>query len=563
MYFSFLVIPLLLSLDKSLAQDKGKSTRIRRRQYVIPTESVAGEEPTRRVYVSYNEGKRSNIQSRLQQRSSEIKMHHEFRDLSTFVLTLTESEYRELQEDPDVKSIVDDVKRYPLHIPESVKRHNRKLQGQEVPYGIDMVQAEQAWEYGATGQGVKVCVVDTGVADHPDLLNVSGPNSPLPFNQDGVGHGTHCAGTIAAENNGFGVVGVAPDAEIISVKVFSDNGQFAYSSGILSAAQECANLGANIISMSLGGPLPNLLELLGYRKLMEEQGVISVAAAGNFGNGLWSFPASYPKVLSVAAVDANKDRASFSQFNRQVDIAAPGVDVFSTLPTEGRCDICESIGDYVYGTISGTSMACPHVAGVLALLRSKFDATPEEYIKAIEEAAEDLGSSGKDREFGHGLIQAHDALMYLEEASSRSDTISIKPDPTSALTDVTTAPIDAMIEEPISPAFISQNQAISCDDNEMLFDFKLVSDSQRSKISWKLEGQSDEGMSLTGSLNKSNEDVHVRTCIPKNCYMFTIINSAGDDEIKESYSVLIDGVILTDNVGRFGSEDILMFGCVV
>jgi serine protease len=121
------------------------------------------------------------------------------------------------------------------------------------------------------------------------------------------------------------VVGVAPEAEIFSVKVFADNGMFAYSSGILSAAMACAENGADIISMSLGGPLPSPFELFGFRQLLNSNGIISVAAAGNSGNGLWSFPASYPGVISVAAVDENKEKAPFSQFNRQVDVAAPGM----------------------------------------------------------------------------------------------------------------------------------------------------------------------------------------------------------------------------------------------
>jgi len=578
MHFNFLAILFLLSFDNSISRDEDESNRLRRRQSTKPSDSSAAEEePTHRIYVKYGTGKRSKIQKKLQQRSNEIRMHYDFKDMRTFVLTVTEKEMKELKKDPNVEAMVDDPKRWPLYIPESAKRHHRKLQNeemQEVPYGIDMVQSEQAWEYGATGQGVKVCVVDTGVYEHPDLTNVSGPNSPLAFDQDGVGHGTHCAGTIAADNNEFGVVGVAPDAEIISVKVFSDDGLYAYSSGILSAARKCADLGANIISMSLGGPLPNVLEIFGYQSLLN-QGIITVAAAGNFGNRLWSYPASYPKVISVAAIDQNKMKASFSQSNLQVDISAPGVDVLSTLPGKGKCDICESIGRYEYGTLSGTSMACPHVAGVLALLMSKFDATSQEYIDAIEQSAEDLGEDGKDREYGYGLVQAYQALEYLDEASSRSNTISIKSNPTSAPTNaptnaptrvLTDAPVDAAIEEPIHLNSISKDQtiskdkAISCDDDEMLFDFKLAIDKDASEISWNLKGQSDHGMSLTGSLSKSNEDVHMRTCIPNSCYIFTIIDSSGDG-IKAIYEVLVDGNILKDNIGRFLSEDILSFGC--
>jgi len=273
--------------------------------------------------------------------------------------------------------------------------------------------------------------------------------------------------------------------------------------------------------------------------------------------------------------DQNKTKASFSQFNQQVDIAAPGVDILSTLPSSGDCDICDSIEQYEYGTLSGTSMACPHVAGVLALLISKFDATSQEYIDAIEQSAEDLGDDGKDREYGYGLVQAFQALEYLNETSSRSDTIAIKPNPTSAPTTtpthtptnvLTDAPVDTTIEEPIDPNSISidqtipKGQAISCDDDEMLFDLKLAIDKDASEISWNLVGQSDHGMSLTGSMSKNNEDIHMRTCIPNSCYIFTIIDNSGDG-INAIYEILVDGKTLKDNIGRFQSKDILSFGC--
>jgi len=542
MYFNFLAISLLLSPSVTYAQEE-ESTRLRRRDYVIPSNPTVDEEPTKRVFVEYKVNKRSNLQAELKKRSSRTKMHFDFQDLRAFVLTVPESDLNDLRNDPNVESVHNDEKRYPMYIPESVKYRNLEdSEGQRVPYGIDMVQAQQAWNIGATGQGVKVCVVDTGVSPHSDLSNVSGPpeqeedDNELKFDQDGTGHGTHCAGTISADNNDFGVVGVAPDAEIISVKVFSDDGSYAYSSGILSAAQRCAELGANVISMSLGGPLPNIFEVFGFRTLLN-QGIISVAAAGNFGNGLWSFPASYSGVVSVAAVDENKEKASFSQFNRQVDIAAPGVDVLSTLPLpeNGDCSICESIGSYTYGSISGTSMACPHVAGVFALLLSKYDVTTSEYIAAIEKSAEDLGQPGKDREYGNGLIQAYAALQYLNNTSSRSN-----------------------------PPINQPQEAISCDDNEMLFDFKMVTDNHGSDTSWDLRGQTDDGMHLTGAEYISNDSVRVKSCIPKNCYIFTINDDAGDgiccSNGKGAYSLFIDDEILVNGGGDFGSQDMVSFG---
>lgn len=102
-------------------------------------------------------------------------------------------------------------------------------------------------------------------------------SNSLDWKSDAVGHGTHCSGTIAAAKNGIGVVGVAPDAELYTVKVFNDNGGFAYGSSIVSAVEECVEAGFNIVSMSLGGPLPNIFEWFAYQNLLEN-GVISIAA---------------------------------------------------------------------------------------------------------------------------------------------------------------------------------------------------------------------------------------------------------------------------------------------
>jgi len=556
------------------------SQRLRRRNEERSNNNNVDEEPERRVFVQYKAGLRSDFESRIQQRFSRTRMHYDFPDMDTLVLTVKENDLADLRRDPSVESVHNDVPRYPFYIPESVKR--RELQdggNQQIPYGIDMVQAQQAWAAGATGANIKVCVVDTGVAEHPDLLDVTGPDLPLPFSADGVGHGTHCAGTIAAADNSFGVVGVAPNAEIISVKVFSDDGLYAYSSGILSAAQECQSLGADIISMSLGGPLPNIFELLGYRNL-ERDGIITVAAAGNFGNSLWSFPASYPGVVSVAAVDENKVKASFSQTNRQVDIAAPGVDVLSTLPQDGACDICDSIGEYSYGTISGTSMACPHVAGVLALLKSKYNATASEYIAAIENTAEDLGRVGRDNNYGHGLVQAYEALQYLENISSRSDVnINQSNDPaTEAPTNPptnpptnspTNPPTNSPTNPPTNPPTIlltdPENEAISCNENEFLFELKLLTDNRASEISWTLDVQSDVGTNLNGGGYNNDEALSVKKCIAKSCYIFTMSDS-GDDGIccshgNGAYSIFIDNEVLVNGGGDFGSEDIITLGC--
>lgn len=542
MQFSNVILFFVLITSTSAMEDE--ASNLRRRGNALAPEQKEDQGATRRVFVKYRRNRRDAFQTELNQRAGTTRMHYDFKSMNTFVITVPESELNALKDNPDVEAVHDDVPRYPLFIPESVK--HRGLQGEEevVPYGIDMVQAQDVWKLGARGQNVTVCVVDTGVdKKHEDLKRVSGSESTdLSWGEDGVGHGTHCSGIIAAsEGNGKGVVGVAPDAKIYSVKVFSDDGSFAYSSGILSAAQECVANGADIISMSLGGPLPNIFEIWGFRQLLEENNVITVAAAGNSGNGLWSFPASYPGVVSVGALDKNKTIAEFSQYNRQVDIAAPGVDILSTFPMKAPCIICEKKG-YKYGTISGTSMATPHVAGVFALLKSfKPNATPAELVEALLQSAEDLGESGKDKRYGNGLAQAYAAAEYLKGSSlSGSGSFNIEP---SKVTAPTKGP---------------------CGEGMMLFDLKMLTDDNASETYWELRRITDSGVQLSGAGYSNNIAVAVEECVPMNCYTFTMYDSFGDglccSHGNGAYSVMVDRDILVRNAGDFDFEDAITFG---
>jgi len=266
---------------------------------------------------------------------------------------------------------------------------------------------------------VKVCVIDTGIdQEHPDFVtsNLSGPGNTNANNrwyEDGCGHGTHVSGTVAAQNDDKGVVGVAPDADIFTVRVFGQNCGIIFGSSLISAARKCRDNGAKIISMSLGGPVRNFFEEWGFNQLVNRDDILIVAAAGNAGDTSKSFPASYNTVMSVAAVDRSKEHAVFSQRNNQVDIAAPGVDILSTFPV-GGCEICQDDTDG-YGAISGTSMATPHVSGVAALLMGAFPDVPMAEIRAaLESSAEDLGSAGRDDLYGHGFVQANAALRILQ-----------------------------------------------------------------------------------------------------------------------------------------------------
>ncbi|NUQ78119.1 MAG: S8 family serine peptidase [Polyangiaceae bacterium] len=209
----------------------------------------------------------------------------------------------------------------------------REPYAQTTPYGISMVQATDPVFANASG-AVKVCIIDSGLhTGHADLqgLPITG-QSGTSWNQDGCGHGTHVAGTIAAVNNTSGVVGVAPDAVSLHiVRVFGNDCAWTYSSGLVAALNECKNAGAKVVSMSLGGTTKSNTEASAFASA-ESAGVLSIAAAGNAGNTQTSYPAGYASVVSVAAVDSAKALASFSQRNSDVEIAAPGVAVLSSVP---------------------------------------------------------------------------------------------------------------------------------------------------------------------------------------------------------------------------------------
>lgn len=277
-----------------------------------------GPDPDR-VWVKFTPGSRGQVQQALERSGGRV--HHVFDGLDAIAVSLPPQALRGIQNNPNVEYIEPDAVRRPM--------------AQVRPYGIDMVQAPQVWAGGTTGGGMMVCVIDSGIhAAHEDFqgVNLAG-GYPSGWNSDSCGHGSHVAGTIAAKDNTAGVVGVnTGNLSLFIVKVF--NGAscgWSYSSTLVDAANRCAQAGAKVINMSLGGSTSSTTEKNAFQSLYNA-GVLSIAAAGNDGNTRHSYPASYDSVVSVAAVDSNKAHASFSQRTSQVELAAPGVGVLSTVP---------------------------------------------------------------------------------------------------------------------------------------------------------------------------------------------------------------------------------------
>jgi serine protease len=230
----------------------------------------------------------------------------------------------------------------------------RKMLAQSTPFGIDMVQAPLVWP-SATGANRKVCIIDSGLyaahEDHQSGKTITG--YPSGWNTDKCHHGTHVAGTIAAVNNTAGVVGVLPNGvNLHIIKVFGDDCSWTYSSTLADAANRCVSAGANVISMSLGGGAKSRTEETAFNNAWSA-GLISVAAAGNDGNNRMSYPASYPSVISVGAVDSAKTVATFSQFNSEVDVSAPGVGVLSTVGALDKNTLAVGGATYSGGYITG------------------------------------------------------------------------------------------------------------------------------------------------------------------------------------------------------------------
>lgn len=295
------------------------------------------------------------------------------------IVTTEESNVEKLEEDPTVESVETDI---PV-----------KMAADVIDWGVSRIGADKIWET-TTGVGVTVAVIDTGVEmTHPDLQGkvtkgydfVNDKESP----EDDNGHGTHVAGIVAASRNDVGTVGVSHGTSIMPVKVLNSAGS-GYISDVAKGIYWATDNGAQVINLSLGAPVDTdvLRRAVNYAA---NKGVLMVAAAGNDYGAPCQYPAAYDNVICVVATDSSNRLASFS--NVGGELAAPGVSNYSTFLG----------GSYRY--LSGTSMAAPHVAGSLAILRGICtDCNSSELIATLRDTAIDLGAEGTDIIFGYGLV---------------------------------------------------------------------------------------------------------------------------------------------------------------
>jgi serine protease len=353
-----------------------------------------------RVFVEFRPGAKEQVAAAL--RAANGETHIEFDELNAVAVELPTHAIGGLQHNPNVVLVEGD----PL----------RQICSEVAPYGVDRVQATDLWDANddgvldngaVTGVGIKVGVIDTGIfRNHQDFTGVAITGEPNGWDTDGNSHGTHVCGTLAASLNGVGVVGVSPGKIALHmVKVFDASGNWVYASTLLDAAKHAQAAGCRIISMSLGGPQPSTVEERGFNTLYNK-GVLLVAGAGNAGDSSVLYPAGYGSVISVAATDMNNNVASFSQKNSDVELAAPGVDIYSTTPGPNNTSA------WAYG--SGTSFSTPHVSAVAALIWSKYPKKSNEAVRtALQTGALDLGPAGRDPAYGFGLVQAKSSLDLL------------------------------------------------------------------------------------------------------------------------------------------------------
>jgi subtilisin family serine protease len=352
--------------------------------------------------------------------------------LPGIIALMTEGEISSLKKNSKIASIEYDYRVYVQKKPASPPGQDKDKEEdvyKELQWGVDQIDAEKAWAT-STGNGVKVAVLDTGIDyNHPELSGVYAGGYDF-VNNDGIpmddnGHGTHCAGVIAAykhfdldDEDQNGVVGVAYEVNLYGVKVLDSDGS-GWTSDVIDGIEWCRQNSIEVISMSLGG---NVGDSSLEDKLDDAygDGIVIVAASGNDGkrnarSDTVDYPARYSSVIAVGATDSRNKRASFSSTGSAMELVAPGVDVLSTYLNSQ------------YATGSGTSMATPHVAGVVALVLSLTPGTmydtdsdgwdPAEVRKLLQDTADDLGSTGWDVEYGYGLVDAEEAVSLATTAA--------------------------------------------------------------------------------------------------------------------------------------------------
>jgi minor extracellular protease Epr len=325
------------------------------------------------------------------------RLNREYINVPALAITVPSTALQGLRNNPNVELIESD---FQVNATAQVK-----------DWGIDRIGAPNSWQSGLTGRGVRVAIIDTGIARHEDLTIAGGvafTTYTTSFHDDN-GHGTHVAGIIGARNNIIGTVGIAPEADLFAVKVLGQDGT-GYLSDLVAGIDWSINNRMHIINMSLGTSSSSST----LQRIVDaayNQNILIVASAGNAGNseGIGDnvlYPARYNSVIAVGATDVNDNRASFSSTGSDLEFSAPGVRIISSYLNDS------------YIRISGTSMASPYVAGNFSLLKQLYPNLSVSNLRSrMQNNVIDLGTTGRNSLFGYGLIQAFINEEIVEESA--------------------------------------------------------------------------------------------------------------------------------------------------
>jgi len=338
------------------------------------------------------------------------KIKYTYHIVDAIAASIPEKAIEALQKNPNVRYVEPDGQVY-------------ALDELDDSWGVKRIGAGLVHELENRGEGVNIAIIDSGIDyEHPDLDDnyaggydfVNGNDDPMDDN----GHGTHVAGTVAAEENGEGVVGVAPMANLYALKILDSGGRGNFSD-VIAALQWCEDNGIQVTNNSYGSsgdPGTSVQEAFYYS--YHDYEIIHIAAAGNSGNPPGRgdniiYPARYESVIAVAATNQDDERARWSSTGSELELSAPGVNINSTLLGGG------------YGEKSGTSMASPHVAGVAALVlvwAVNSNWSNVEVRNQLEITADDLGDSSL---YGNGLVDADEAAGVPSTPPNKPPTVSI------------------------------------------------------------------------------------------------------------------------------------------
>ncbi|MCY9309930.1 S8 family serine peptidase [Bacillus inaquosorum] len=327
---------------------------------------------------------------------SDAEVEQQYKHLPAVALKADQKTVKEFKQDPDILYVENNVTFTAADNTDlKILSEDADTSDNFEQWNLEPIQVKQAWEEGLTGKNVKIAVIDSGISPHDDL-SIAGGFSAVSYTssyKDDNGHGTHVAGIIGAKHNGYGIDGIAPEAQIYAVKALDQNGSGDLQ-GLLQGIDWSIANGMDIVNMSLGTTSDSQILHDAVDKAYE-QGVLLVAASGNDGNGKpVNYPAAYSSVVAVSATNEKNQLASFSTTGDEVEFSAPGTNITSTYLNQ------------FYATGSGTSQATPHAAAMFALLKQRDPAETNVQLRAdMQKNIVDLGTTGRDQQFGYGFIQ--------------------------------------------------------------------------------------------------------------------------------------------------------------